>query len=146
MNNKILVLVQISLIFVGCGLSNPNQTEDVIAQNRKRWERQKIVHYQVTQKLSCFCPSMTREPKIIEVDQGKIIAINGIEMENGSKMGKTIPEFFDWIEEKKVRNPFISEYNFDEKYGFPNMIYFKMEENMEDEELRYVLTDFEILD
>ena len=146
MNNKILVLVQISLIFVGCGLSNPNQTEDVIAQNRKRWERQKIVHYQVTQKLSCFCTPMTREPKIIEVDQGKIIAINGVEMENGSKMGKTIPEFFDWIEEKKVRNPFISEYTFDGKYGFPNMIYFNMEENMEDEELRYVLTDFEILD
>ena len=41
MKNKIWVWVQISLIFVGCGLSNPNQIKDVIAQNRKKWERQK---------------------------------------------------------------------------------------------------------
>ena len=83
MKNKTWVWVQISLIFVGCGLSNPNQIEDVIAQNRKKWERQRIVHYQITQKLSCFCPPKTREPKIIEINHGKIVAINGVETSNG---------------------------------------------------------------
>ena len=146
MKNKIWVWAQISLIFVGCGLSNPNQIEDVIAQNRKKWERQRIVHYQITQKLSCFCPPTTREPKIIEINHGKIVAINGVETSNGNNMGKTFPEFFEWIEEKKARDPFISEYTFDQKYGFPKMIYFNMIENMKDEELRYVLTDFKILD
>ena len=61
-------------------------------------------------------------------------------------MGKTFPEFFEWIEEKKARDPFTSKYTFDPKYGFPNMIYFNMRENMKDEELSYVLTDFKILD
>ena len=59
---------------------------------------------------------------------------------------KLLLNFFEWIEEKKARDPFISEYTFDQKYGFPKMIYFNMIENMKDEELRYVLTDFKILD
>jgi len=58
----------------------------------------------------------------------------------------TFSELFDWIEEEKVKNPFISEYTFDQKYGFPNMIYFNLREDIKDEELRYVFTDFKIID
>ena len=145
MKNIIWILVQISLIFVGCSILDSNKTEDLIALNRKKWDRKNIVHYQITQKLSCFCPPETREPKVIEVNHGKVVAIDGVKTENGNNMGKTFSELFEWIEGEKARNPFIAEYTFDQKYGFPNMIYFNMREDIKDEELRYVFTDFKIL-
>ena len=143
---KMCILAQIILIFISCSLSNPRQTKDVIAINREKWDQKKIIHYMFTQQLSCFCPPTTREPKVIEVNQGKVVAVDGSKTGNGNNVGKTFSELFDWIEEEKVKNPFISEYTFDQKYGFPNMIYFNMRENIKDEELRYVFTDFKIID
>ena len=40
---------------------------------------------------------------------------------------------------------FLIEYTFDKKYGFPNMIYFNLREDVKDEELRYLFTDFKII-
>ena len=140
------ILTQMSLIFFSCSLSNPKQTKDMIAINREKWVQKKIIHYQFTQQLSCFCPPATREPKVIEVNHGKVVAVDDRKTGNGNNVAKTFSELFDWIEEEKVKNPFISEYTFDQKYGFPNMVYFNMREDIKDEELRYVFTDFKIID
>tara|TARA_B100000941_G_scaffold213579_1_gene156946 strand:+ start:995 stop:1351 length:357 start_codon:yes stop_codon:yes gene_type:complete len=118
----------------------------MIAINREKWVQKKIIHYQFTQQLSCFCPPTTREPKVIEVNHGKVVAVDDRKTGNGNNVAKTFSELFDWIEEEKVKNPFISEYTFDQKYGFPNMVYFNMREDIKDEELRYVFTDFKIID
>ncbi len=143
---KMCILTQMSLIFFSCSLSNPKQTKDMIAINREKWVQKKIIHYQFTQQLSCFCPPTTREPKVIEVNHGKVVAVDDRKTGNGNNVAKTFSELFDWIEEEKVKNPFISEYTFDQKYGFPNMVYFNMREDIKDEELRYVFTDFKIID
>ena len=143
---KMCLLAQISLIYISCSLSNSKQAKDVIAINREKWNRKKIVHYEFTQQISCFCPPKTREPKVIEVNNGKVVAVDGVKIGNSKNIGKTFFELFNWIEEEKVKKPFVSNYTFDQKYGFPEMIYFNMREDIKDEELRYVFTDFKILD
>ena len=142
---KMCILAQISLIFISCSLSNSKQTKDMIGINREKWDKKKIIHYEFTQQLSCFCPPSTREAKVIEVNLGKVVAVDGKKTGNGSNVGKTFSELFDWIEEEKAKNPFISEYTFDKKYGFPNMIYLNLREDVKDEELRYLFTDFKII-
>ncbi|NQW28320.1 MAG: hypothetical protein HQ474_10450 [Flammeovirgaceae bacterium] len=145
MTKYIFLLFVLIIIYPSCAVRNAPQSENVIHSNLKLWTSHKIDHYQVTQQMRCFCNPTMIVPRLIEVNDGYIVSIDGTEQGGMNKMYKSIPDFFNWIESQMARNPAIATYSFDKDYGFPNEIFFDMDSSMFDEEIRYTLTDFKIL-
>lgn len=54
----------------------------------------------------------------------------------------TFDAFFDYIKNRQIENPVIERLKFDSLYGFPNYIYYDINEMIADEEIGYTITNF----
>ena len=97
--------------------------------------------------VACFC---VPTPDIdIRVDNGKISLISA----NGSSYAnpdidstfwhaKTVDGLFSFIDEKLSENPFQKTLKFNSKYGYPEEIFFDIDEMIVDEEIGYFVHSF----
>ena len=112
------------------------------------WYSLNISNYEMIQQISCFCfPEEFISPKSIVVLNGDIHKINGSEPSEtiGFEYYSSINSLFEFIENSLKENPEFFEINYNEKYGFPESIFFDMSEMIADEEIGYYITNFKIL-
>lgn len=130
------------LLFVSC------TTQDEIPESlteKNKWLTANIDDYQITQQVSCYCMEEVTLPKVVVVRNGSIESVNGNSLTENDFNVKTINDFFNYIEDRIAEDPVVSEISYDPTYGFPNSIYFDMDDRIADEEIGFTLTDFIIL-
>ena len=102
----------------------------------------------MTQQISCFCfPQDFILPKTILVENNSVKLINGMEPIKtiGFESFFTIDELFEFIEIKLKDDPEFYEIKYNDKYGFPESIYFDMSQMIADEEIGYTVSNFKVL-
>ena len=128
------------MFFLGCSKANDLNLSD---EQFQKWKNQKIVDYEFTLTVNCFCTIETRGPHAIVVKGGKIQSVNG---ENYDAVkhyaAKTIDQLFELISVNLERKPFSKTLEYDTKYHFPSSIYFDISQMIADEEIGYTVSDF----
>ena len=99
--------------------------------NRFKWHIHHVDHYRFELRAICHCWT---QPMTIEVRNGKIV----------SGGNKTIEDLFDQIQKEDFEDDVIN-VTYDGKYGFPLVMMFDRVRNGDDDELMYVISNFEVL-
>lgn len=114
-----------------------------LSLNQGRWNKQHIVNYEFTLRVSCFCPREVAGPHVIKVVADTIASVND-QAYDPSTMGylMTIDELFAYVGKSLERNPYQKSIVYNSIYGYPESVYFDFEKTMADEEIGYHITGF----
>ena len=140
--NKLFFIL---FLFISCLKSEDNLKTKLYG--RELWDSLEITDYSMIQQMSCYCsPQEIIFPKKIIVKNDKIKTIDGelINKFDWHISFKTVEELFDFIEYKIDKNPEEHIVIYNEKYGYPEEIYFDMSFLIADEEIGYYITNFKI--
>jgi hypothetical protein len=130
----------ILLLFTSC---NKAESSDELTLNETKWKKASIREYEFTLRISCFCTPETVGPHKIRVQADTIFSVNGIPYQRGvSKKLPTLSELFTFIRESDTRNPYKKSVTYQTTFGFPEYIFYDFSEQIADEEILYVVTDF----
>ena len=130
------------LLLLKCNKDQPEPTTE-FELNKNKWEALGIDSYSFTLQISCFCTEDTTRPKVVKVIDNQITLVNQMPYDPGDHWGvKTIPQFFDEIENAENENVFLLRVEYDQSKGFPNMIYIDRKEMIADEEIGYTISNF----
>ena len=133
-------LILIFIFCLGCSKATDLNLSD---QQFQKWKNQKIVDYEFTLTVNCFCTIETRGPHAIVVKGGKIQSVNGENYDSVKHYAaKTIDQLFELISVNLERKPFSKTLEYDTKYHFPSSIYFDISQMIADEEIGYTVSDF----
>ena len=123
-----------------------------VEQNRQKWQDQGISHYRFHLNIGCFCVFSQDMPLIIEVQDGKVVAMqyqsgNEINAENRElfKKYETIDLIFDEIEAGLNGAAAQVTAKYDPTYGFPTEATIDVAKEIADDELYLTISDFEAL-
>ena len=145
MNYKYLYFIALIFFISSCDDSQP--TISSLEESQKKWQSHNLKSYRMNLNIICYC---IPTPDIdIRVNNGKISLINA----NGSSYpdpdidstfwhARTVDELFSFINEKLSEDPFQKTLKFNSKYGYPEEIFFDIEEMIADEEIGYVIHSF----
>lgn len=146
MKNYFLLLC--GLVLLGCEKDSIVISElERLDGFRALWYDQNIFDYEITQQISCFCPREYTVPKLMRIENNRLVAVNGgpfIEAYPTDFL--TIDEAFDFIEDRLLENPDEARIFYDGTFGFPYSIYFDMDFTIADEEINYSFSDFYYLE
>jgi hypothetical protein len=131
-----------------CGAA-PAQPLDEVAQHRQQWTQQNVAHYRYTIENSCFCVEEARGPAVVEVNGDKTVSVTHVATGQPSgdffQQVDTIGDLFTIIDEAKKNGADEVTVTYDEKYGFPLTITIDQDFQMADEESRYTISNFEVI-
>ena len=105
----------------------------------------KIVNYEFTLQINCFCPVERTGPHVIKVIDGKITSVNNLPYDitkTGALM--TIDELFDYLKKSHERNPYVEKIDYDSTLGYPYHVFFDFVKEMADEEIGFEITQFKV--
>lgn len=131
-----------TLVVVGCKVP---KTANEKAFPEQQWKRANIHSYEFLFRINCFCGPETTGPHRIEVRSDTIYAVNGAPFNPAKNYIRlmTIPDLFRFIRESDGRNPFRKSVLYDSVYGFPKSLYYDFDERIADEEIGYIITEFQ---
>lgn len=133
-------LILIFLFCLGCSKATDLNLSD---EQFQKWKNQKIVDYEFTLTVNCFCTIETRGPHSIVVKGGKIQSVNGETYDSVKHYAvKTIDQLFEVISVNLARKPFSKTLEYDTKYHFPSSIFFDISQMIADEEIGYTVSNF----
>lgn len=128
------------LAFTSC--TKPATTDEVTA-NELQWKKEDIHQYTYTLRVNCYCPVFVVGPHIIKVVADTIVSVNGSQYQpTASGKIPTLSELFSFIRESDAKKPYQRKVQFNNAYGFPESIYYDFSQQIADEEIGYVITDF----
>jgi hypothetical protein len=135
---KYLILL---LLVLGSCTKTLNSVE--LSVNQSTWESLKVVDYEFTLLIDCYCTQERVGPHLIRVIDGKITLVNDSTYDI-SKTGPlmTIDELFVFIKTSLERNPFNKSIEYNPSFGYPQKVYFDFVKEMADEEIGYRITSF----
>lgn len=120
--------------------------------NKELWQSQNLTDYDFTLERQCFCPEDWRGPVVIQVRNGKAVAITYVS--TGEIAGAEKFEDVDTIEElfDVIRDAYEGKNTFDEKaetvnvsyhpeMGYPLTIFIDVSTNIADEEQGYTVEE-----
>ena len=150
MSYKILIPLIFISLFISCN-SDDTLTEEKIEFNkaRKTWNNSQIENYNMHERVSCFCGGLLEWDVIVknsikdrvEYDESQT---SGQSYEDIFENARTIEDVFDFLE-SLLNEELASLYvEYDEMYGFPKLISIDYAENVADDEIAYIYTNFEI--
>ena len=85
------------LILLICSCSK-SITNDDLSHNLLKWSSQKVVNYEFTLRINCFCPEERVGPHLIKGAYGKIISVNNWPYDiTNTRQLRTIDEIFAYI-------------------------------------------------
>jgi len=145
LKNKYLHFTILAFIFFSCEDSKKDLTP--LEENQLRWQSHNLKSYRINLNIACYC---IPTPDIdIRVENGKIVLIgaNGDsyakpDLENTFWHAKTVDDLFSFIDEKLSEDPYRKTLKFNSTYGYPEEIFFDIEEMTADEEIGYVVHSF----
>ena len=130
------------LLLLLCSCSKA-ESADELTVNEATWKKANIQAYEFTLRIGCFCPPETVGPHKIRVQADTIFSVNGIPYQRGvSNKLPTLAELFTFIRESDARNPYKKSVTYQTTFGFPDYIFYDFSEQIADEEILYVVTDF----
>lgn len=138
---KSVLFTLLSLLFINC-------SKEKVLSEKDLWYSLNLSNYEMTQQISCFCfPQDFILPKTILVENNSVKLINGMEPIKtiGFESFYTIDELFEFIEIKLKDDPEFYQIKYNDKYGFPESIYFDMSQMIADEEIGYTVSNFKVL-
>jgi len=149
MSYKILIPIIIGCFFISC--SSDELSEEKIELNRARqiWNNAQIQNYSMNERISCFCGGLL---------EWKVFVKNGIkdrvEYDDTQAFGqtyddifqqaRTVEDVFGFIEELLGKDLASLIIEYDQVYGYPSFVSIDYNENIADDEIAYIYTDFEI--
>ena len=136
----------IFFLIVGCNKDLIENSHD-FNTNLKKWENHQISSYTMTLSITCYCIDFN--PIKIQVDNDVIKKIDGVQIDsqhlsNDYWFAKTIDKLFVFIKDKVSQEPFEKLLEFNQVYGYPEKLYFDMDEMIADEEIGYIVSSFKI--
>jgi hypothetical protein len=130
----------ILLLFTSCHKAEPTNE---LTLNEAKWKKASIREYEFTLRISCYCTTETIGPHKIRVQADTVFSVNGLPYQRGvSKKLPTLSELFTFIRESDARNPYKKSVTYQTTFGFPDYIFYDFSEQIADEEILYVVTDF----
>ncbi|MEE3302125.1 MAG: DUF6174 domain-containing protein [Candidatus Neomarinimicrobiota bacterium] len=143
--NKIHLTLVATMLFVACEDSTKDTSDSSLEVSLKKWQSHVFTSYRMNMDISCFC---IPAPNIdVRVKNGEIALINGEnftddELKNKFWHAQTVDNLFKIIENNLSRNPHKKRLKFNETYGYPEEIYFDIDEMMADDEVEYLVHSF----
>jgi hypothetical protein len=149
---KKLILIVMALILTACASAQALGNKSEIEQNQEKWQNANISHYRYDLSISCFCIFAQDMPLVVEVQNGKIIAM---EYKSGKQIDPSLRELF---EKYAPIDRVFSEVNaglnggadnvvvkYHPTYGFPTDVTIDVQQQAADDELYLTLSNFEKL-
>ena len=133
------------LLYLSC--EDKEEKLDSVQLAKERWESKNITSYTINLSVNCFClPSL---PIDIKVEDDIITEINGdsitqSQLENDYWYANTVNDLFIFIEQHLAQDPYQKILGFNSTYGYPEEIWFDLEEMIADEEIGYMISSFKI--
>jgi hypothetical protein len=138
----------------GCGLGGSAREEELqrdLSRNRRLWDAQQVDDYRYVARRNCFCPMEVVSPVVVEVRDGEIASIHY--QESGEPVAVTyaglwlpMEGVFDIIQDAIDQEAVEVNVGYDAEFGFPRQIGIDYSENVVDEELGYIVEEFQLLE
>lgn len=130
----------LGFLLAGCTLFDsgrpPTPAGDLEA-NRRLWAAQQRTAYEVTYRVSCFCPAAFQGPFTVTVVDGRFQSIRP--QPGGDDLALmavyTVEGLFDLIEDAYDRKAHRVEVTYHPELGYPEHVFIDYEEQVVDEEL-----------
>jgi hypothetical protein len=138
----------VTLVSVAAACDPQSGAKDTLTKHRQLWADQGISSYQYRLEVNCFCPPEVTGPVIVEVSQNAPISVTYVSSGKPAE-GKyfekydTIEELFIVIDEAFDREADKIEITYDDIKGFPTRISIDFIEQAADDEIAYVISDFQ---
>jgi hypothetical protein len=142
------LVVLLIILFSGCHNDDAGKTpyQSTLDNNIALWNHSGIARYQYTYRRNCFC--LPQEDIVVVVDfnivseafytpSGMILADEDLESLF------TVEELFGLIQEAIDANVARLDIIYNSVYGYPEDIYIDRDKQMVDEEIRYMVMDFQ---
>ena len=150
MFSRILTILIIVFTFISCSSDDAFFDEKrELSQAREKWNSAQILNYNMNERISCFCGGLLDWNVFVENGiKDKVVydesQAYGQTYEDVFDNAKTVEDAFDFIESLLVKDLASLIIDFDDVYGFPKLISIDYVENMADDEIAYLYTDFKI--
>lgn len=147
---KVLFLLSLSIIFISC-TSDDDGPLGELSKNRQLWQSKQIKDYKWNERISCFCAGpLERDIFVVNLIKDKVLFDEtGYDPEFLEELRvqvfnstHTIEDAFNLAEELLNRDVAFLEIEYNEVYGFPTLISVDYEENVADDEIAYIYTNF----
>jgi len=130
----------------------PAPTASPLTENRQKWEAQNVSHYRYQISLICFCAFSDKMPLTIEVKDGQTVSIldnQGQQVTESLELFErydSIEDIFSTVEAalNGEADQVKAEYN--PEYGYPQSVDIDYVEEAIDDELTFVVDEFDVLE
>ena len=135
--NKLRLTLFASLLLFSCEDGVKDSSDSSLELNMKKWQSQNFSSYRMNLDVSCFCiPAPNIE---IRVNNEKISLINGEnftddDLQNKFWHARTVEDLFEFIEDNLSRDPHEKKLKYNETFGYPEKVYFDIDEMTADDE------------
>lgn len=139
------------ILVVALEACSPSKPRSLLADNREKWQAKNVRHYRFDLSIGCFCPFHEQMPLSIEVLNGEVISLTAKNGEDVTpflesyRRSDTIDKLFAIIASAEDRADEIK-IEYDPSYGFPTSAWIYYMKNAADDEMGYVVTNFEVLE
>ncbi|WP_117884271.1 DUF6174 domain-containing protein [Aureibaculum luteum] len=147
MVRKAFFLLVLLVSFNSCDTDDEAAISDFEIAKAK-WEKLQFKDYTIQENTSCFCGGLlewttkvtSNEKDTVYYDDSKLYKGQTYQMVFDG--AKTIDEAFDFIEQFDVKTVYYFDVVYDEQFGFPKSISIDYVENMADDEITYLYSNF----
>jgi hypothetical protein len=122
-----------------------------LRQNRERWVDHNIANYRYTLQTHCLCPPEYGQLVVIEVRDNRMVSItSALDSSSVDNQGfdhiDTIEKLFNIIQDAIDNDAYNIEVSYDPDFGYPRQVSIDYEEKIADEEMRYEVINFEVIE
>ena len=115
---------------------------------KSKWKNLQFKDYTIQENTSCFCGGLLEWTTKVTNNEKDTVYFDDSKLYKGQTYqmvldgAKTIDEAFDFIEQFDVTTVYSFEVVYDEQFGFPKSIFIDDVENMADDEIAYLYSNF----
>lgn len=129
------------------------QTEDIaetLRRNQRKWAEQQVKEYQFVFRRVCFCIPEFVRPVVINVRDGKIVAVRYADRDQQSVLPEnfhryqTVDELFAIIQQAIDQKAHRINVAYDQKRGFPTAVFIDYSADMADEERGFQISALKV--
>ena len=150
MFSRVFTLFIIVFTFISCSSDDEFSGEKrELSQAIQKWNSAQILNYTMNERISCFCGGLLDWNVFVENGiKDKVVydesQAYGQTYEDVFDNAKTIEDAFNFIESLLVKDLASLIIEYDDVYGFPKLISIDYVENIADDEIAYLYTNFKI--
>jgi hypothetical protein len=126
-----------------CEEQPPASVSRDLEENFKLWQESGIRSYSFDLRVICFCPF--REPFSIVVRDGVTESISGNDPESYDYIPSTIDQLYLTLQDYLAQDPVTFRAKYHPTYHYPEDVYVDVSEQIADEEMGYMISNFKVL-